>query len=673
LRRLYRRRGFALVIVLLVGFVAAAIAASVLASASTTAVGAGASAEAEIARALALAGLERAEGYAAPLEDLSGDYDMVLDPGLAEAIAAPDASCTASACSCTASGSCNLPVYTDTGATTTTYNGKKYLVVPMNGGAYLTRFDDNADDLVADLSVDGLWAPATSNHSKDSAGGTTCTEKAGRDNPFRDRDRTIFVTVIGIAPGTNPVTAKHRAVYRETLTMQTPPVVNGIESLKDIDAGGGSTKLFMCSPRGTVAAGLNFKGGSNTRTCYCGDARADSVGSWKNCDASNNAASLCDSSAQCAAGSATTPSPATVTQVFVTAAAKVTGNADASSFAFNWNTPCNFFVGKGTAAAAATTTFVLWAWDADANRGPTGTRCGDMGVRAMPVPNPTDTATYGACWTPLVVIAGDGTCTDLWGTGEVDPATCAWQPLGTSRTTPAAVYNPGTAPDLTPTGVTFPYTLPDWSSCTFDYPGQSATTKCTTCDGSHVAMKTRGGVWFFDPSGFAAVIPGTYYYPGDLTLGAGTDFGTATAPTTLLTTLNLTQFPPATIVVENDMRVSSGPLWFGVGAARSTKSTPPTNGMSPRFASLIVGHDLTFDNAAGSAVTRVAGTMWVGNDFNWKEPNGTEHTFDGELHVNGNTKFDTGTFRWNYTQNLQGASDADLALVTAPVRAPSSE
>jgi Tfp pilus assembly protein PilX len=672
-RRPHRRRGFALVIVLLVGFVAAAIAASVLSSAGSTAVGTGASAEAEIARSLALAGLERAEAYVAPLEDLSGDYDMVLDPGLADAAPASDASCATTPCICTDTGSCNLPEYTESTASTTTYNGKKYRVVPMNGGAYLTRFEDNADDDITDSSVVGLWATATNNHKNDSSSGTSCTEGTSLDNPFRDRDRTIFVTVIGIAPGTDPVAAKHRVVYRETLTMQTPAVVNGIEVFNDLDAGGSSSNLFMCSAIGTVVAGHNFAGGSSARTCYCGDAHAANVGSWKNCDAANNVASGCDSATQCAAGTALPPAPATETTIYVTPTKVPTNDANAATFAFNWQTPCNFFVGKGTSTAAAGANFVLWGWDAEALRGPGGTRCGDMTGRPMPMPDPADTTTFGACWLPLVAIAADNTCSDLWGNGEVDPATSAWRPKGTGPHD-ATAFTPGAAPaTLLPAGIAaFPYPLPDWSTCSFTYPGQTLPTQCTACDGTKTAMRMRGGVWFFEPGDFKSVVPGSYYYPGNLTLGAGTEFGApAVAPSTGLTTLNLASFPPATIVVEDNLTIGAGPLWFGTGAKDSSMSS--VSPLTPRYASLVVGNDLKIDNGGALAVVRIAGSVWVGHDFSWKEPSGTEHTFDGEIHVAHNAKFDTGTFRWNYTQNLQGSSDAELSLVTAPVRAPSSE
>jgi hypothetical protein len=670
-----RRRGFALVIVLLIGFVAAAIATAVLSSSASTAVGAGHSAEAEIARTLALTGIERASAYVYPIEDESGDYDLLLDP-LEEAI------CAANPPRCGTSANCNVPQYAD--GDIVNYNGKNYRRVAYNGGAYLTRFDDDADDLINDTSVTALWLAQTDNHAN--AGGCKEGSTLGYDNPFRDRNRTVLATVVGIAPGTDPTTARHRVVYRQTFTMQTAAAAVGIEVGHNLDAGNSSTNLFMCAPRGTVGVANDVRGGSSTGTCYCGDARSKNSPSWKHCDTGNIASSGCDGPSLCASGVAARPGQPTVEQKMLPdqSTTKIHASAARSEFAFDATRPCNFWVATNNGQnfpswLTSPPKLVVWFWDAEALRGPGGSACKEIpSTTPMPEPNPTDGTGWGQCWLPVVV--GDSgsptVCEDPWRLGEV-ASSCAWTPKPGPRQSTA--FSTGSAPFL-PGGVAAPYDLPDWgAACSIDFPNQLSD-RCTdpptdvkvgSCDGLLTAMTwyESTGVYFFGPEKLGAVVPGAYYFGNNLTLTTTEQFAsTLTPPATGASPLDLSLFPKATIIVDGNLEVT-GRYWFGVGEDTGTggRRVPSTD--SPRRPSLIVRQAVKLN----AGVVRIAGSVWVGENFEWNDTGA--HTFDGELHVGNDAKFSgNATYTWNYREQLQSLSaSALLEMVTAPVRAPSSE
>lgn len=314
------RRGFALVIVLLIGFIATAVAATMLATTMATAVSTGHSGAAEQARSLALFGIERANAYVFPFEKLTGDYDGLLDPGLVGAVpaGAGTAQCGTLPPTCAQGGNreCNLPLYTDGSAIT--YAGKRYMRVAVGGGAYLTRFDDDSDDLINDdvcnsagrSCLNDLWFDQTGNSCttgnkcregpSDLASKSTCGASTAFDNPFRDRNRAVVATVIGIWPGDNPDTAAHRVVYRQTFTMQSPPAVFGIESENNLTIDGAS-KLFMCSGIASVGVYGSISGAS-TNGCYCGPARAEVATSLPQCDVNDVVDSTCTNLSECVFG-----------------------------------------------------------------------------------------------------------------------------------------------------------------------------------------------------------------------------------------------------------------------------------------------------------------------------------------------------------------------------------
>jgi hypothetical protein len=309
------RRGFALVIVLLIGFIATAVAATMLATTMATAVSTGHSGAAEQARSLALFGIERANAYVFPFEKLTGDYDALLDPGLIGG--AGTAQCTPTP-SCAQGGSkeCNLPLYTD--GIAVVYAGKSYMRVKIGGGAYLTRFDDDSDDLIDDKDcssagsscLNDLWFEQTGNNCTTNnkcregptaeASKSTCGAGTAFDNPFRDRNRAVVATVIGIWPGDNPDTAAHRVVYRQTFTMQSPPAVFGIESENNLTVDG-TSKLFMCSGIASVGVYGSISG-STTSGCYCGPARAEVATSLPQCDVNDVVDSTCTNLSECVFG-----------------------------------------------------------------------------------------------------------------------------------------------------------------------------------------------------------------------------------------------------------------------------------------------------------------------------------------------------------------------------------
>jgi hypothetical protein len=413
----FGRPGFALVIVLMIGFIAAAVAMTINATAAGSVMSTAHTAEAEEARSLALFGLERANAYVFPFEELTGDYDALLDPGLiAGGTALANCASSVAICSAPAENStgraCNLPVYTDSGAKNVLYEGLFYRMVPYGGGAYLTRFDDDADDLINDPSSGGktglndLWNSQTNNNCADSK---KCREGPGTaaacglstpfDNPFRDRNRSVSVTVIGIAPGTNPAKATHRVTFRQVFTMQAPPSITAFEVGGNLNINT-RTSAYFCAPNATVGVNeqVRINGSAsnsagtdaNATSCYCGDARSVNGMSMPQCDITNVNNSTCTTLTDCSFGDGKAerqpfsepkfdtycsnpssedplcaeteqamvplaPAPASgevftlgkhgVSSEQTTTAGVTTGGAARAEFAFNLQRSCNFWIG----------------------------------------------------------------------------------------------------------------------------------------------------------------------------------------------------------------------------------------------------------------------------------------------------------------------------------------
>lgn len=216
------------------------------------------------AQVIAEVGLERTRAYLGALLERDVDLDQALDPKL-------DTDCTnllALAGPTTVDD--HLPTFTDGAAVTVPSNGKRYLRVPYGDGAYLVRIDDNDDDGM-DLP---MFKTMTGNHP-----GTGCVEGsavgAARTNLVRDRDRTVWVTVIGVYPGTDVA----KATARRTLRVLVGPGESaGIVSGGTVDMAGAS---HVCGAYGDVMATGSVQGG-----CLCG-AGCSSGPPWQSCGAGN--------------------------------------------------------------------------------------------------------------------------------------------------------------------------------------------------------------------------------------------------------------------------------------------------------------------------------------------------------------------------------------------------
>src|SRR5207237_7811448 len=90
-------------------------------------------------------------------------------------------------------GSPLLTAWTDAQSTAETVGGLSYRVVRMsmggagNDAAYLVRYDDNRDD----------EAPGPASTTNNNC--TSCEGPLVGDVPYRDRDQTIFASIIGVA------------------------------------------------------------------------------------------------------------------------------------------------------------------------------------------------------------------------------------------------------------------------------------------------------------------------------------------------------------------------------------------------------------------------------------------------------------------------------------------
>jgi type II secretory pathway pseudopilin PulG len=202
------------------------------------------------ARALAEAGLERTRAYLGGLLEREVDLDRGLDPGL-------DTDCSMLPSLTGVTSDDHLPPFTDGQRVIAPSSGKAYLRVPArNGedGAYFVRIDDNDDD-AQDSSI---LVPGTSNNLLGN-----CLEGPSlgplRDNPVRDRDGMVWVTVIGVHPGTSLEGDAARSTLR---VLVGPGEPTGIIA-------GGTVRMMgaahVCGEFGDVVATGSVEGG-----CLCG-------------------------------------------------------------------------------------------------------------------------------------------------------------------------------------------------------------------------------------------------------------------------------------------------------------------------------------------------------------------------------------------------------------------
>jgi len=202
------------------------------------------------ARVLAEAGLERTRAYLGGLLERELDLDRALDPGL-------DTDCAMLPSLRGVTSDDHLPPFTDGQRVIASSSGKAYLRVPArNGadGAYFVRIDDNDDDAQDSSTL----VSGTSNNPMG-----ICAEGPAlgplRDNPVRDRDGMVWVTVIGVHPGTSLEGDAARSTLR---VLVGPGEPTGIIA-------GGAVKMMgaahVCGRFGDVVATGSVEGG-----CLCG-------------------------------------------------------------------------------------------------------------------------------------------------------------------------------------------------------------------------------------------------------------------------------------------------------------------------------------------------------------------------------------------------------------------
>lgn len=202
------------------------------------------------ARALAEVGLERTRAYLGALLERDVDLDRALDPGL-------DTDCSLLPTLGGETGDDFLPAFTDGKPMVVPSSGKAFLRVPGNdeaAGAYFVRIDDNDDD----AQSSSVLGPGTGNHT---AGGCQegPTPGAARTNPVRDRDGTVWITVIGVYPGTR----LEGTAARHTLRVLVGPGESaGIISGGTVSMKGAS---HVCGEFGDVVATGPIEDG-----CLCG-------------------------------------------------------------------------------------------------------------------------------------------------------------------------------------------------------------------------------------------------------------------------------------------------------------------------------------------------------------------------------------------------------------------
>lgn len=240
-----KQRGFVLVVVMAAAVVVTAVVATqYVTSQQSQAVGIRASEEAQ-ARSIAescLSMVSAAIDQVNPVPVVGDDYDAIL--------AGPDA--------VSGNGDDFVPfdsrvIAIPTGAASTL---NQWELISVGAGVCAVRFDDNGDDgrlaLPGNTFDDGDEGPANV------------------DNPFKDRDRSIFVTAIGLFPATaadadvydraHARVTLRRAIQRVNIFQPLAPAIwaNSVNAASNVD---------ICG-----LGGVNAVGGltSAANTCFCG-------------------------------------------------------------------------------------------------------------------------------------------------------------------------------------------------------------------------------------------------------------------------------------------------------------------------------------------------------------------------------------------------------------------
>lgn len=636
-----RPRGYVLLIVMTVGIAASLVAMALLGTSGGTRIAATHTVDGELADAIARAGMARAEAY---LEAVvaSGDFDAALDPNL-------DANCATLPLSC--GGDDCTPALGD--GARVTVQGKRYTRVAYGGGAYLIRFDDDDDD---GQPREPEWRSYTGNNEGAgscfegplSTSSVTGNHLSGGHNPLRDRNRTLYITVIGVYPGLDAETANHRAVLKQ-LHVAPPPQGN----LAFLVGGhmhvlGGSSQAQLCSSLSGVGVGGVLEGSGTT--CTCGKTYGAPTNGINDCGG------CCGTNAFVDVGLGGPLPP------------YEPDTRDAQWF--DWSSSCTFFLSSSEDGEAEG----LWFWDAQGSRGPgscasyNGSMLDPIDFAAAADQRIGRVDSFSSCWVPLGYSPAAATAAwpdttslyDVCGLGELSaPGTpeTDWLPSATSATVTTSCGDYFRDASLAPAPVVVH--KPDWSQCRGvvtvlwdpDPGAGSAVPGCGGfCNGSTPVLKYRhahgaSAVWELlgpnSPSGTSqrAYPVGVYFHRGDYTPSGSMQPVSAVLPTSNTTS---TGFPMITLVVEKTFTLNgSNQLHLGVGTAANGYPSLVTGRLlmsgSDQLAlagSLIVAPvaGLTNDlDLGGSARLRVFGGVHVDDGIDVESTSIFEWDYDFEL------------------------------------------
>lgn len=561
-----RPRGFALVIVVICSVAMVAIAIAVAFTAGANKIVSVKGSSIDRAETIAVAGMERAVAYAEAAAVIERDFDLLLDPNL-------DVDCVAQARNATAIGARGLPRFTDPGASNAVVDGRTYRVVPFNGGAYLVRFDDDADDVVDNVS----YASFSGNHNATGS----CAEGptfSGGNNPFRDRNRAVWVSVLGIYPGTDPAHANHRvALTRYHISTQRLP------SLGFVTRDGLSTnnRLTFCSEIADISVGgaANMNGGD-----ICGavlvDGSANITGSLSTTapaacvPAGSGGRGGCSGSASVSAG----VPQSTLIDGIITATTQSSG---ARERWFDAARPgCNLvemdITGLSLIVGTQTVSRVSGLFFRDARS--------DCATSTDLSPPTALNFLTTSCWAPLLVKGFAGT-TSL---GALD--ICDWDEVSGANWVP----EPGSP---TGGGLCLHRKKPDFTQCRSSWPDNpTVTVGCTQCNGSETAISFNGShpaINLNKPQAMPAVT---------LQLNGWVSDGSSNAPTSYAPT----QWGLATVILHSGLSLNgSEALAFGTARPAFQTGIGPA-GLPALHPSLVVLGNLSL---SGTARVQTAGGL----------------------------------------------------------------
>ncbi|HEY4222583.1 MAG TPA: hypothetical protein VGO62_14610 [Myxococcota bacterium] len=594
-------RAFALVIVLLIGVAALAVAVGIAAATGNHTNAEQRSIGADEANSLAQSGMERTEAWVAEIAKTDVDFDRALDPGLvANGSGATAASCDFTANPPVTPGSeTGVPKFTDGSifSSASFMNGASYRLVPYGGGAYLVHTEDNDDDTNSDPK---LINSTDNDQGTKGAGPKFCGEGAtigGANNPVRDRDRAIWLTSVGIWPGTDPNVATHRVVMRKLVISPAAPAgAAAFQVGGDVNGNVGGNNAF-----GSVQVG----GNNNSSGGFCGSV----VTHLATNDAVANPACV-------VANPFSNSTGATL--------AAVTPPAPDDKQFYDWTTSCSLYWRDD---------FGLFFWDSQATRG--GVTCSAYAGNLVP-PDKDPSHGFAACWAPILLPA-TGDPNQMLG---YDPFENAVDQVERGGAVPRTDFRPEA-------GVTINYSdlgggynpaihannlagaptfigwysspaivhLPDWASCNNSGAGSPATVKwnppitgasigCSQCTGSNATFQVGSGpsgLQFLGPSsgGVAAAYPTSILFI-DGNWDNTVTFGPVPA------SQSAAGWPMVTVAVNGDMHFpNNNDVPFGVGTARGG------------YPSLIVRNQL--DGGAGNSTIGTAGGLIVGGDLRIKK------------------------------------------------------